>query len=115
MTDDNIRMGESIAVIQEQLRQIAADNIEARSARKAQYEQNERQSLTLLKIEHRLESVEKWMTVSDPTIQEIRNLKLKAEGAGKLGRFLWVIAGASIGAAAMAVSYWQKLFGGYHG
>lgn len=100
----------SVAVIQEQLRQITADNAEARAARKAQYEQNERQSETLLKIEHRLEKVEVWITSSDPTITEFRTLKLQAQGAGKLGRFLWVLAGATIGAAATLVGYWQRWF-----
>lgn len=101
----------SVAVIQEQLRQITADNAEARAARKAQYEQNERQSETLLKIDHRLEKVELWITQSDPTITEFRNLKLQAMGAGRLGRGLWILAGASIGAAATIVATWNKWIG----
>lgn len=100
----------SVAVINEQLKNITEDMREARNARKAQYEQNERQSQTLLKIDHRLEKVEFWITSSDPTIQEVRNLKLQAQGAGRLGRFLWVIAGATIGAAATLVGFWNRWF-----
>lgn len=110
MTDQSLEA--SVAVINEQLRNITEDMHEARHARKAQYEQNERQSQTLLKIDHRLEKVELWITSSDPTIQDVRNMKLQAQGAGRLGRFLWVIAGATIGAAATIVGFWNKWFGG---
>lgn len=102
----------SVAVIQEQLKTITEDMREARGARKAQYEQNERQNATLVKIDHRLEKVEQWMTSSDPTIQDVRRMKLQAEGAGKLGRILWVLAGASIGAAATLAAYWNRWISG---
>lgn len=102
----------SVAVIQEKLQTITEDMREARLARKAQYEQNERQNETLMKIDHRLEKVEMWISSSDPTIQEYRTLKLQVQGAGRVGRFLWSLAGATIGAAAAAVAYWQKWFGG---
>lgn len=101
----------SVAVINEQLRRISEDNAEARQARKAQYEQNERQSETLLKIEHRLEKVETWMTNSEPSIKEFRDLRMKAQGAGWLGRWLWLLAGASIGAVAYMVSFYRNWTG----
>lgn len=100
----------SVAVINEQLKVITEDMREARTARKAQYEQNERQAATLMKIDHRLERVETWMLSSDPTIQDVRNMTLQAQGAGKLGRGLWALAGISIGAAATLVAFWQKWF-----
>lgn len=110
MTEESIEV--SVAVIQEQLRQIAADNAEARVARKAQYEQNERQSETMIRIEHRLEKLEVWATASDPTIKDVQTMQLKAQGAGWLGRWLWILAGASIGAAASMVGFWQRWFHG---
>lgn len=100
----------SVAVINEQLKAITEDMREARTARKAQYEQNERQSVVLMEVKHRLEKIETWMTSSEPTIQEVRNMKAQAQGAGKLGRGLWALAGISIGAAATLVAFWQKWF-----
>lgn len=102
----------SVAVINEKLQTITEDMREARLARKVQYEQNERQNETLIKIDQRLEKVELWISSSDPTIQEIRNLKQQAHGAGLLGRILWAMAGASIAAAAALVGFWNRLFGG---
>jgi len=104
-------MDVSIAVMQEQLRSIAAGMNEAREARKAQYLQSEKQSETLMKIEHRLEKVETFVAGASPTLAEFNALKLKAQGAGTLGRWLWILAGASIGAVATVAGYFQKLWG----
>lgn len=101
----------SVAVIQENLKTITEDMREARAARKAQYEQTERTNLTLIKIEHRLEKVETWMTASDPTIQEVVRMKFQAQGAGRLGRWVWALAMASIGAVAALVATWQRWIG----
>lgn len=109
MTNQSIEA--SVAVIQEQLKRITDDNAEARQARKAQYEQNERQNATLLKIEHRLEKVETWITSSDPTIKEYREFRMQAQGAGRLGKMVWALAMASIGAVAALVATWNKWIG----
>jgi len=111
MTATSDNMAVDVAVIKEQLRSIAQDMQEARAARKAQYEQNERQSETLLKIEHRLQTVETFVTESRPTLQEYRDLKNKVAGAGWMGRWLYVLAGASIGFAASVFGYWRNWFG----
>jgi chromosome segregation ATPase len=101
----------SVAVINEQLKTITEDMREARAARKAQYEQSERQNTTLTKIEHRLEKVETWITASDPTIAEYRTFRAQAQGAGTLGKWVWALAMASIGAVATLVATWQRWLG----
>ncbi len=113
MTTNNLNIEASVAVIQEQLSNIAADMKEAREARKAQYGQAEQQNITLLKIEHRLEKVESFVAGASPTLLEFNALKLKAQGAGAFGKFLWLLAGVTISAAAAVVTYYQKFFTGH--
>lgn len=110
MTDDSLRV--DVAVIKNMLSNMESEMRKAHASRKAQYEATERQGATLVKIEHRLELVENFVVENRPTLQEFRDLKLKVQGAGWLGRWLYVLAGATIGVAATLVGYWNKLFGG---
>jgi predicted ATP-grasp superfamily ATP-dependent carboligase len=101
----------SVAVINKQLEMITAEMKEAREARKANYAAQEKQNETLIRIEHRLEKVETWVTASSPTLMEFNALKMKVIGAGILGRALWITGGILIGVAAYATGLIQKFMG----
>lgn len=104
-------METSVALIDATLKRLVEDGVKAEHSWKAQYEAIERQNLTLMRIEHRLEKLEQWVNTSDPTIKQIVELKMQAQGAGKLGRIIWSIAIGSIGFVAGAIAYWQKWIG----
>lgn len=99
LTDDvDIRV--AMGVMQEQMKTLIEDGKEARHARKNMYMSQEKRDEMLIRIEHRLEKVETFITGASPTLAEFNALKLKAQGAGILGGWLWAIAGVSIGVAA---------------
>lgn len=100
MTDGNNDIPVAIAVIQEQLRSLIKDSEEARHARKNTYMAQEKRDEMLIRIEHRLEKVEAFITGASPTLMEFNALKLKAQGAGVVGRWLWTLAGVTIGIVA---------------
>jgi hypothetical protein len=101
-----------LAVMQEQLRVLIDDMKEARHARKNNYLAQEKRDELLLRIEHRLEKVESFMLGASPTLAEFNALKLKAQGAGAMGRFLWALAGLTIGAVASMSGWVHRIFEG---
>jgi hypothetical protein len=62
-------------------------------------------------MDRRIYVVETKVTSITPVTQDFQNLRLKAEGAGWLGRSLWQIGGWVIGAAASLYAAWQFLAG----
>lgn len=58
----------------------------------------------LVSISHRLGTVEESVAGAKPTLNQVINLRAKAEGAGMLGRWLLWIGSALLGAAAWAYS-----------
>lgn len=101
----------AFAVMQEQMRTLLEDSKEARHARKNAYMVQEAQNKILMTLEHRMEKFELFITGASPTLQEFNALKLKAEGAGILGKLLWFLSGISISAAAAVFAFTQKLWG----
>lgn len=84
-----------VARMDEQLKAVREDMDLARESRKQQYEMIENVHRVLIKMEHRLDGVEKSLAAATPTIDEFVNIKLKVQGAGILGKWAWAI-GASI-------------------
>lgn len=97
---DDIDIRVSMGVMQEQMKTLIEDSKEARHARKNMYQSQEKRDETLIRIEHRLEKVEAFILGASPTLAEFNSLKLKAQGAGALGRVVWIGAGMLIGAIA---------------
>lgn len=56
----------------------------------------------LVSISHRLGTVEESVTAAKPTLNQVINMRAKAEGAGWLGRWLFWIGSALLSAAAWA-------------
>lgn len=97
---DDIDIRVAMGVMQEQMKTLIEDGKEARHARKNMYVSQEKRDEMLIRIEHRLEKVEAFILGASPTLAEFNALKLKAQGAGALGRVVWIMAGALIGAIA---------------
>ena len=82
---------------------------EARESRRRVYEKLEGMERRLDRIEFRQENTEKALGVMSPTVTEFSTMKMQAQGAGKLGAFLWRLAGLSMAAAAGAATMWGSL------
>lgn len=74
----------------------------ASESRGRMHQKQERQGELLLKIDHRLTTVEKAVDGAGPALREIAEMKVKAATAGALGRALWKI-GRWVMAGAVAV------------
>lgn len=83
-----------VARMDEQLKGVREDMDLARESRKQQYVMIEDVHRVLLKMEHRLEGVEKSLAAATPTIDEFVNIKLKVQGAGMAGKAIWTTVGA---------------------
>lgn len=92
-------MSESLEVklarVEEQNKLIREDMTLARDSRKQQYETLESIARSLIKLDNRVEGVEKSLAAAAPTIDEFVNIKLKVQGAGVAGKWAWAI-GASV-------------------
>lgn len=80
---------------------IALEEIRSASdGRKRMYEGMESTARDLLKISHRLETVENEVKAIRPTSDEYLQMRERVLGAGKLGYWLWRIGGVLLSAAA---------------
>ena len=82
---------------------------EARDGRRRTYEKLEGMERRLDRIEFRQENTEKHLGVLSPTVQDFAAYKIQAQGAGKLGAFLWRLGYWVLAAAAGAVGAWGWL------
>lgn len=78
-----------VARLDERLKSIANEMDLARDGRKQQYETLESIGRTLIKLDNRIEGVEKRLAAAAPTIDEFVNIKLKVQGAGIAGKWAW--------------------------
>lgn len=106
MTQQSIET--SVAVIENQLKHLIEDGAEAKQSRLRMHQEQEAQNLTLLKIDHRLSSLEAVIAANEPTWKEYREMRLKVQGAGWLGRLLWIAGGLMISLAFWLVGTLQK-------
>lgn len=83
-----------VARMDEQLKAVREDMDLARESRKQQYEMIENVHRILIKVEHRMDGVEKTLAAATPTIDEFVNIKLKVQGAGMAGKAIWATVGA---------------------
>lgn len=110
---DDVDIRIAMGVMQEQMKTLIEDSKEARHARKNMYVSQEKRDEMLIRIEHRLEKVETFILGASPTLAEFNALKLKAQGAGAMGRIVWIAAGALIGALAGLSGWIGKVFDGF--
>lgn len=84
-----------IARMDEQMKMVREAMDLARDSRKQQYEMLENVNRILQQMDSRLSSVEQAMAAATPTLNEFVDVKLKIQGAGIAGKYIWAF-GASI-------------------
>ncbi|MDR5839326.1 hypothetical protein [Caballeronia sp. LZ034LL] len=113
MPDTDIKI--QLAVLVTEMGHIKNELIEAKLARKDQYEKMEEQTVTLSKLDGRMEKVENSLADQSPTIQEFVTIKHKVEGAGTAGRWVWAALTGLLGLVATiaaAKAGWLSIFTG---
>lgn len=88
-----------LARIDERVNAVLTQLERADSGRKQQYDKMEELNRSIHKVESRVESVEKTLSVATPAIDEFMIIKHKVVGAGIVGRWLWGIGGTLLGIA----------------
>lgn len=88
-----------LARIDERVNAVLEELKRAGDGRKQQYTKIEELGRSILKVENRVESVEKTLSVATPAIDEFMIIKHKVVGAGIVGRWLWGIGGTLLGIA----------------
>jgi hypothetical protein len=78
-----------LAVLAERFMFIQQELAEAKTARKSQYEKMEEQSVMLIQMDARMQTVEASLKSQAPTIEEFITIKHKVVGAGLAGRWSW--------------------------
>jgi len=100
-----------LARMEERMEIILADLAEAKERRREQYVWNETIKGSLAVLNGRLANVESSMSEAKPTLAEFTRMKHEVNGAGKLGKWVWAIAGAAIGAIATSRGFILHMLG----
>lgn len=88
-----------LARIDERIKSVLEELQRAGDGRKQQYTKIEELGRSIMKVENRVENVEKTLSVATPAIDEFMIIKHKVVGAGIVGRWLWGIGGTLLGVA----------------
>ncbi|QEP29875.1 hypothetical protein HYP99_gp077 [Sinorhizobium phage ort11] len=103
MTDTPMK---ELGALAEALKNIERQLDEARDGRKAMYEKLERVDRKVDHLDWRVADLEKKLGTISPTVEEFATYKIQAQGAGKLGTFIWKLGGILLSMAAGAVGTW---------
>ncbi len=90
-------------------RQLAQDRAESSESRRRIYGRVEELATDIINLSHQLSLAEASITSMQPAVSEFITMRTKAVLAGKLGRFLWWLAGVSLSAAGGATVMWAHL------
>lgn len=111
-------MGERIAVVEtkletiiSQLGEIARDLATASESRKKVYEAQESVGRQIMTLDHRIQTLEREVAAFAPTSANVERLRERAIGAGTLGRWLILLGGWLVGAAAGLMQAYTWLTG----
>lgn len=81
---------------------------EAKVSRKETYNKIDTINSNVGLIDHRLQTLEEKFNEASPTLKEFIAMKHQVQGAGALGKVLWIIGGALVGGAAALVGFFSK-------
>ena len=105
------RLDERLAGIGKQLDMISIEQRSSAESRRKIYEGQERTEKEIIKLKHRLETVENGIEAIRPTTVELERVRDRVQFAGKLGQVLWSIGKGLLSAAAGAAAAWYALTG----
>lgn len=98
-----------LARVDERMITVLAELLEAKNGRKSQYDAIEALRLAFEGLANRVGNVEDKFATAQPTIEEFITIKHKVQGAGALGKWLWLVGGVLLGAIAgsrAAIIHW---------
>ncbi|WP_180901931.1 hypothetical protein [Martelella soudanensis] len=84
--------------------------VRASESRRGMHQRQETHERELLRINHRLENVEKAVNDAAPTLEDYALKKAQVEGAGRLGRMLWVAGGFLLAIAVWLVGQKENIW-----
>lgn len=84
----------------ERIKQVLDELNASKETRKSQYESLSAITQSVLRLETRMGGVEAGLSAAQPTIQEFITIKHKVDGAGALGKWIWVAGAALLGLVA---------------
>ena len=100
-----------VARLEENMKFLVQEAGEAKQGRKVQYETNDLLSKLISNLTNDMKMVTDKLAGQAPTIEEFITIKHKVEGAGKLGKFFWVIGTAIISVIGTLVAVSKGLTG----
>lgn len=92
-------------------RSIADERRDSAESRRRVYEKLEKQDEKLERFDARMQTLENAILTMSPTVAEFVTMKTQAQGAGKLGVFVWSTGKVVIATAAGAAATWAWLAG----
>lgn len=95
-----------VALILTRFDEINRQLAEGSEGRRQTYEKVEAVNRELLLLTAKVERLDSSVQAMSPTVQEFVTMKQQAQGAGKLGSFLWSSGRIILAAAAGAAGYW---------
>lgn len=96
---ENLGIEGQLGVVAGQQKMILRELSDARDDRKQHYETIDQIRGSVIALDGRMTVVEETLTKFTPTINEFIEIKQKVLGAGKLGKWLWIILAGAIGLA----------------
>lgn len=106
-----IRLEEQFKAVVTSLNLLTEQGKEAAEGRRRGYEAAEATRIEILKINHRLDGLEKSVDAIRPTTAEYAQVRDRVAFAGSLGKALWAAGKALIAAAAGAGAVWYQMTG----
>lgn len=92
-------------------RSIADERRDSAESRRRVYEKLEQQDQKLERLDARVQTLENAILTMSPTVAEFVTMKAQAQGAGKLGKFVWSSGKIVIAMAASAAGTWAWVAG----
>lgn len=104
-----------VALILTRFDEINRQLAEGGEGRRRTYEKVEAVGRELLLLTAKVEGLESSVASMSPTVAEFITMKQQAQGAGKLGSFLWNSGRVLLAAAAGAAAYWATMASWFKG
>lgn len=104
-----------VALILTRFDEINRQLAEGSDGRRRTYEKVEAVARELLLLTTKVENLEHTVSSMSPTVQEFVTMKQQAQGAGKLGAFLWSAGRILLAGAAAAAAYWASMSAWFKG
>lgn len=110
---DNLQraIGQLEGLVESLTKAVKDQGADSSHARSKMYDAMDQIKTTIQTIDHRLDNLERRVAEITPETEEFTQWRYRAQGAGLLGRGLWVLGGMLLSAAAGVVASWQWFFG----